>query len=161
MTTIHSYTGDQRIVDTFHSSDLRRARSAATSLIPTKTGAAKAIGLVIPSLDGRLDGTAIRVPTPNVSLIDFVFNALRNTSEDEINKICINSSKKDLKNILSITNEPLVSVDFNHSPYSSNFDLTQTKVIKKKLCRIVSWYDNEWGFANRLIDLTNYISKYI
>ena len=92
---------------------------------------------------------------------DSVFNTLRDTSEDEINKICINSSKKDLKNILSITNEPLVSVDFNHSPYSSNFDLTQTKVIKKKLCRIVSWYDNEWGFANRLIDLTNYISKYI
>ena len=161
MTTIHSYTGDQRIVDTFHNSDLRRARSAATSLIPTKTGAAKAIGLVIPSLDGKLDGTAIRVPTPNVSLIDFVFNASRNTSENEINKICINSSKKELKDILSINNEPLVSVDFNHSPYSSNFDTTQTKVIKKKLCRIVSWYDNEWGFANRLIDLINYISKNI
>ena len=161
MTTIHSYTGDQRIVDTFHSSDLRRARAASTSLIPTKTGAAKAIGLVIPSLDGKLDGTAIRVPTPNVSLIDFVFNASRETSENEINKICINSSKKDLKNILSIIREPLVSIDFNHSPYSSNFDTTQTKVIQKKLCRIVSWYDNEWGFANRLIDLTNYISKYI
>ena len=161
MTTIHSYTGDQRIVDTFHSSDLRRARSAATSLIPTKTGAAKAIGLVIPSLDGKLDGTAIRVPTPNVSLIDFVFNASRDTSEKEINKICMNSSKKDLKNILSTVSEPLVSVDFNHSPQSSNFDTTQTKVIQKKLCRIVSWYDNEWGFANRLIDLTNYISKYI
>jgi len=161
MTTIHSYTGDQRIVDTFHSSDLRRARSAATSLIPTKTGAAKAIGLVIPSLDGKLDGTAIRVPTPNVSLIDFVFNASRDTSENEINKICMNSSKKDLKNILSTISEPLVSVDFNHSPHSSNFDTTQTKVIQKKLCRIVSWYDNEWGFANRLIDLTNYISKYI
>ena len=161
MTTIHSYTGDQRIVDTFHNSDLRRARSAATSLIPTKTGAAKAIGLVIPSLDGKLDGTAIRVPTPNVSLIDFGFNASRNTSENEINKICINSSKKELKDILSINNEPLVSVDFNHSPYSSNFDTSQTKVIKKKLCRIVSWYDNEWGFANRLIDLINYISKNI
>ena len=161
MTTIHSNTGDQRNVDTFHNSDLRRARSAATSLIPTKTGAAKAIGLVIPSLDGKLDGTAIRVPTPNVSLIDFVFNASRNTSENEINKICINSSKKELKDILSINNEPLVSVDFNHSPYSSNFDTTQTKVIKKKLCRIVSWYDNEWGFANRLIDLINYISKNI
>ena len=161
MTTIHSYTGDQRIVDTFHKSDLRRARSAASSLIPTKTGAAKAIGLVIPELEGRLDGTAIRVPTPNVSLIDFVFNASRDTSENEINKICINSSARHLKNILSITNEPLVSIDFNHSPYSSNFDTTQTKVIKKKLCRIVSWYDNEWGFANRLIDLTNYISKYI
>ena len=161
MTTIHSYTGNQRIVDTFHSSDLRRARSAGTSLIPTKTGAAKAIGLVIPSLEGRLEGTAIRVPTPNVSLIDFVFNASKETSEKEINKICIDSSKKDLKNILSITKEPLVSVDFNHSPYSSNFDITQTKVIKKKLCRVVSWYDNEWGFANRLIDTTNYISKYI
>ena len=161
MTTIHSYTGDQRIVDTFHSSDLRRARSAATSLIPTKTGAAKAIGLVIPSLDGKLDGTAIRVPTQNVSLIDFVFNASRDTSEKEINKICMNSSKKDLKNILSTVSEPLVSVDFNHSPQSSNFDTTQTKVIQKKLCRMVSWYDNEWVFANRLIDLTNYISKYI
>ena len=161
MTTIHSYTGDQRIVDTFHKSDLRRARSAGISLIPTKTGAAKAIGLVIPSLEGKLDGTAIRVPTANVSLIDFVFNASRNTSENEINKICANSSKKELKNILSITNEQLVSIDFNHSPFSSNFDLTQTKVINKKLCRIVSWYDNEWGFANRLIDLTNYISKFI
>ena len=161
MTTIHSYTGDQRIVDTFHKSDLRRARSAGISLIPTKTGAAKAIGLVIPSLEGKLDGTAIRVPTANVSLIDFVFNASRNTSENEINKICTNSSKKELKNILSITNEQLVSIDFNHSPFSSNFDLTQTKVINKKLCRIVSWYDNEWGFANRLIDLTNYISKFI
>ena len=161
MTTIHAYTGDQKIVDTYHSNDLRRARSAATSLIPTKTGAAKAIGLVIPSLEGKLDGTAIRVPTPNVSLIDFVFNASRDTTENEINKICINSSKKDLKIILSIINEPLVSIDFNHSSYSSNFDSTQTKVIKKKLCRIVSWYDNEWGFANRLIDLTNYISKYI
>ena len=101
------------------------------------------------------------MPTPNVSLIDFVFNASKETSEKEINKICIDSSKKDLKNILSITKEPLVSVDFNHSPYSSNFDITQTKVIKKKLCRVVSWYDNEWGFANRLIDTTNYISKYI
>tara|TARA_Y100000590_G_C15615986_1_gene975771 strand:- start:111 stop:1124 length:1014 start_codon:yes stop_codon:yes gene_type:complete len=161
MTTIHSYTGDQRIIDTFHKSDLRRARAAGSSLIPTKTGAAKAIGLVIPSLNGKLDGTAIRVPTPNVSLIDFVFNSKKNTTENEINNICIKHSKKKLKNILSIIYEPLVSIDFNHSPFSSNFDTTQTKVINKNLCRIVSWYDNEWGFANRLIDLTNYISKHI
>ena len=161
MTTIHSYTGDQKIIDTFHKSDLRRARAASTSLIPTKTGAAKAIGLVIPSLNNKLDGTAIRVPTPNVSLIDFVFNSKKNTTENEINNICIANSKKELKDILSVTKEPLVSIDFNHSPFSSNFDLTQTKVIDKNLCRVVSWYDNEWGFANRLIDLTNYISKYI
>ncbi len=161
MTTIHSYTGDQKIIDTFHKSDLRRARAANSSLIPTKTGAAKAIGLVIPSLNGKLDGTAIRVPTPNVSLIDFVFNSKKNTSENEINNICITHSKKELKNILSIINEDLVSIDFNHSPFSSNFDLTQTKVINKNLCRVVSWYDNEWGVANRLIDLTNYISKYV
>ena len=158
MTTIHSFTGDQRIVDTFHKSDLRRARSASLSLIPTKTGAAKAMGLVIPSLDGKLDGTAIRVPTANVSLIDFVFNTHADTNENEINDICIQASKKELKNILSITDEPLVSIDFNHSPFSSNFDTTQTKVINKNLCRVLSWYDNEWGFANRLVDLAKYIS---
>ena len=158
MTTIHAYTGDQNIVDTFHKSDLRRARSASLSLIPTKTGAAKAIGLVIPSLQSKLDGTAIRVPTANVSLIDFVFNSKNNTSEKEINRICVNAANGELKNILSITNEPLVSVDFNHSPFSSNFDTTQTKVINKKLCRVLSWYDNEWGFANRLVDLAKYIA---
>jgi len=158
MTTIHSFTGDQNIVDTYHKSDMRRARSALLSLIPTKTGAAKSIGLVIPSLNKKLDGTAIRVPTANVSLIDFVFNSIKETSVNEINKICKEAAKSNLKNILSITNEPLVSIDFNHSSFSSNFDTTQTKVIDKKLCRILSWYDNEWGFANRLVDLTKYIS---
>jgi len=158
MTTIHSFTGDQNIVDTYHKSDMRRARSALLSLIPTKTGAAKSIGLVIPSLNKKLDRTAIRVPTANVSLIDFVFNSIKETSVNEINKICKEAAKSNLKNILSITNEPLVSIDFNHSSFSSNFDTTQTKVIDKKLCRILSWYDNEWGFANRLVDLTKYIS---
>ena len=158
MTTIHSFTGDQSIVDTFHKSDLRRARSASLSLIPTSTGAAKAIGLVIPSLEGKLDGTAIRVPTANVSLIDFVFNSKIDTSEKEINRICIDAANRELKDILSITNEPLVSVDFNHSSFSSNFDTTQTKVINKKLCRVLSWYDNEWGFASRLVDLAKYIA---
>ena len=158
MTTIHSFTGDQSIVDTFHKSDLRRARSASLSLIPTTTGAAKAIGLVIPSLEGKLDGTAIRVPTANVSLIDFVFNYKIDTSEKEINRICIDAANRELKDILSITNEPLVSVDFNHSSFSSNFDTTQTKVINKKLCRVLSWYDNEWGFASRLVDLAKYIA---
>ena len=158
MTTIHSFTGDQSIVDTFHKSDLRRARSASLSLIPTNTGAAKAIGLVIPSLKGKLDGTAIRVPTANVSLIDFVFNSKIDTSEKEINRICIDAANRELKDIISITNEPLVSVDFNHSSFSSNFDTTQTKVINKKLCRVLSWYDNEWGFASRLVDLAKYIA---
>ncbi|PPR48992.1 MAG: Glyceraldehyde-3-phosphate dehydrogenase 1 [Alphaproteobacteria bacterium MarineAlpha6_Bin1] len=158
MTTIHSFTGDQRIVDTFHKSDLRRARSASLSLIPTNTGAAKAIGLVIPALEGRLDGTAIRVPTANVSLIDFVFNSEVDTSEKEINNICNDAANKELKNILSIINEPLVSVDFNHSSFSSIFDTTQTKVINKNLCRVLAWYDNEWGFSNRLVDLAKYIS---
>ena len=158
MTTIHSFTGDQSIVDTFHKSDLRRARSASLSLIPTSTGAAKAIGLVIPSLEGKLDGTAIRVPTANVSLIDFVFNSKIDTSEKEINRICIDAANRELKDILSITNEPLVSVDFNHSSFSSNFDTTQTKVIDKNLCRVLAWYDNEWGFSNRLVDLAKYIS---
>ena len=158
MTTIHSFTGDQSIVDTFHKSDLRRARSASLSLIPTTTGAAKAIGLVIPSLEGKLDGTAIRVPTANVSLIDFVFNSKIDTSEKEINRICIDAANRELKDIISITNEPLVSVDFNHSSFSSNFDTTQTKVINKKLCRVLSWYDNEWGFASRLVDLAKYIA---
>ncbi len=158
MTTIHSFTGDQSIVDTFHKSDLRRARSASLSLIPTNTGAAKAIGLVIPSLKGKLDGTAIRVPTANVSLIDFVFNSKIDTSEKEINRICIDAANRELKDIISITNEPLVSVDFNHSSFSSNFDTTQSKVINKILCRVLSWYDNEWGFASRLVDLAKYIA---
>ena len=152
MTTIHSFTGDQPTVDQIHT-DLRRARAASTSMIPTSTGAAKALDLVLPSLKGKLDGTAIRVPTPNVSLIDFTFTSKKQTSVDKINKIMIAASKtKGLKNILTINDLPLVSIDFNHNSSSSIFDLTQTQVINKRFCRILSWYDNEWGFSNRMID---------
>ncbi len=152
MTTIHSFTGDQPTVDQTHM-DLRRARAASTAMIPTSTGAAKALSLVLPSLEGKLDGTAIRVPTPNVSLIDFTFTSKKQTSVDKINKIMIAASKtKELKNILTINDLPLVSIDFNHNASSSIFDLTQTQVINKKFCRILSWYDNEWGFSNRMID---------
>ena len=152
MTTIHSFTGDQRTVDQTHS-DLRRARTASTSLIPTSTGAAKALSLVLPNLKGKLDGTAIRVPTPNVSLIDFTFTSKKQTSVDKINNIMIKASKStSLKNILTVNNLPLVSIDFNHNASSSVFDLTQTQVINKKFCRILSWYDNEWGFSNRMVD---------
>ena len=152
MTTIHSFTGDQRTVDQTHS-DLRRARTASTSLIPTSTGAAKALSLVLPNLKGKLDGTAIRVPTSNVSLIDFTFTSKKQTSVEKINNIMIEASlSKNLRNILIINNLPLVSIDFNHNPSSSIFDLTQTQVINKKFCRVLSWYDNEWGFSNRMID---------
>ena len=152
MTTIHSFTGDQPTIDQTHT-DLRRARAASTAIIPTSTGAAKALSLVLPSLEGKLDGTAIRVPTPNVSLIDFTFTSKKQTSVDKINKIMIAASKtKQLKNILSINDLPLVSIDFNHNSSSSIFDLTQTQVINKRFCRILSWYDNEWGFSNRMID---------
>ena len=152
MTTIHSYTGDQRTVDQNHS-DLRRARGAAISMIPTSTGAAKALSLVIPKLKGKLDGTAIRVPTPNVSLIDFTFTSKNKTSVEKINKLVISASKtKGLKNILTTNKLPLVSIDFNHNSSSSVFDLTQTQVINGKFCRILSWYDNEWGFSNRMIE---------
>ena len=152
MTTIHSFTGDQRTIDQAHN-DLRRARTASTSMIPTSTGAAKAISLVLPNLDGKLDGTAIRVPTPNVSLIDFTFTTKKQTTVVEINKMMIQASKMPkLKKILTINELPLVSIDFNHNISSSVFDLTQTQVINKKFCRILSWYDNEWGFSNRMID---------
>ncbi len=152
MTTIHSFTGDQPTVDQTHT-DLRRARAASTAMIPTSTGAAKALSLVLPNLEGKLDGTAIRVPTPNVSLIDFTFTSKKQTSVDKINKIMIAASKtKGLKNILTINDLHLVSVDFNHNSSSSIFDLTQTQVINKRFCRILSWYDNEWGFSNRMID---------
>ena len=151
-TTIHSYTGDQRILDQNHS-DFRRARGAAISMIPTSTGAAKALSLVLPKMKGKLDGTAIRVPTPNVSLIDFTFTSKKTTSAENINKLIVKASKsKDLKNILTTNNLPLVSIDFNHNPSSSIFDLTQTQVLNGKFCRILSWYDNEWGFSNRMID---------
>jgi len=152
MTTIHSFTGDQRTVDQTHS-DLRRARAASGSLIPTSTGAAKALSLVLPRLEGKLDGTAIRVPTPNVSLIDFTFVSKKKTSIETINNAMISASKLSyLKNILTINNLPLVSIDFNHNVSSSIFDLTQTQVLNKNFCRILSWYDNEWGFSNRMID---------
>jgi len=159
MTTIHSYTGDQSTLDTLHK-DLRRARTAAESLIPTSTGAAKALGLVLPKMKGKLDGTAIRVPTSNVSLIDLTFVSKKKTSNEEINKIIIKASKaKNLKGILTTNKLPLVSKDFNHNPSSSIFDLTQTQVINENFCRILSWYDNEWGFSNRMIDTALQIGK--
>jgi len=152
MTTVHSYTGDQRTVDQTHS-DFRRARGAAISMIPTSTGAAKALSLVLPKMKGKLDGTAIRVPTPNVSLIDFTFTSKKKTTVEDINKLVINASKtKGLKNILTTNDLPLVSIDFNHNSSSSVFDLTQTQVLNGKFCRVLSWYDNEWGFSNRMID---------
>ena len=159
MTTIHAYTGDQKVLDTFHS-DPRRARAAALSMIPTSTGAAKAVGLVMPELVGKLDGTAIRVPTPNVSLIDFKFVTKKKISAESINKAMIKASKsKNLKNVLSVNSEPLVSTDFNHNPASSNFDLTQTQVIDGTFGRVLSWYDNEWGFSNRMCDTAVVMSK--
>ena len=161
MTTIHSFTGDQRTLDQAHN-DLRRARTATTSMIPTSTGAAKALGLVLPQLKGKLDGTAIRVPTPNVSLIDFTFVSRKKTTINQINRSMITASKsKNLKNILSTNNLPLVSIDFNHDSSSSIFDTTQTQVINEKFCRILSWYDNEWGFSNRMIDTLLDIKKFI
>lgn len=161
MTTIHSYTGDQRTVDQTHS-DLRRARGAAISMIPTSTGAAKALSLVLPKLKGRLDGTAIRVPTPNVSLIDFTFTSKKKTSVEKINDFVSKAAKsKQLKNILTTNNLPLVSIDFNHNSSSSVFDLTQTQVINQKFCRVLSWYDNEWGFSNRMIDTMLDFKKFL
>ncbi|MFO1154598.1 MAG: type I glyceraldehyde-3-phosphate dehydrogenase [Rhodospirillales bacterium] len=151
MTTIHSYTGDQRIVDTLHK-DLRRARAAALSMIPTTTGAARAVGLVLPHLKGKLDGSAIRVPTPNVSVVDLVFLSKKSTSADEVNALLKEASEGSLKGILSYNTEPLVSVDFNHDGHSSNFDATQTQVIDGNMVRILSWYDNEWGFSHRMSD---------
>lgn len=158
MTTIHSYTGDQRLVDTLHK-DLHRARAAAMSMIPTSTGAAKALGLVLPDLQGKLDGCAIRVPSPNVSLIDFTFTSSRRTTAEEINKFMIEAAEGRLKGVLDVVTEPLVSVDFNHHPASSIFDITQTQVVGEKFCRILSWYDNEWGFANRMSDVAAFMGK--
>ena len=151
MTTVHAFTGDQRTVDTLHS-DPRRARAASLSMIPTSTGAAKAVGLVLPEMAGKLDGTAVRVPTPNVSMIDLVFEAKKKTSVEEINAAITKAAKGPLKGVLGICDEPLVSIDFNHNPHSSNFDLTQTQIVDGKLVRVLSWYDNEWGFANRMSD---------
>ncbi len=151
MTTVHAFTGDQRTVDTLHS-DPRRARAASLSMIPTSTGAAKAVGLVLPELAGKLDGTAVRVPTPNVSMIDLVFEAKKKTTVEEINAAIMKAAKGPLKGVLGVCDEPLVSIDFNHNPHSSNFDLTQTQIVDGKLVRVLSWYDNEWGFANRMSD---------
>ena len=159
MTTIHAFTSDQPTLDTYHG-DLHRARSAATSMIPTSTGAAKAVGLVMPELLGKLDGTAIRVPTSNVSLIDFKFIPKRKTTITEINEAIISASKEgSLKGVLGTNNEPLVSVDFNHNPHSSTFDLSQTQVIDGGLVRVLSWYDNEWGFSNRMSDTAAIVAK--
>ncbi len=151
MTTIHAYTGDQRPLDTLHS-DPRRARACGISMIPTSTGAARAVGLVLPELEGKLDGTAIRVPTPNVSLIDLTFTAGRETTIEEVNAAIKEAADGRLNGILEYVADDLVSVDFNHNPASSNFDSTQTQVIDGNFVRILSWYDNEWGFSNRMPD---------
>ena len=160
MTTIHSYTGDQPTLDTMHK-DLYRARAAAMSMIPTSTGAAKAVGLVMPELNGKLDGVAIRVPTPNVSVVDLTFIAARETSVEEINGAIRAAGDGDLKGILGYTDEKLVSTDFNHDPHSSVFHMDQTKVMDGTLCRILTWYDNEWGFSNRMADTAVAMGKLI
>jgi glyceraldehyde 3-phosphate dehydrogenase len=153
MTTIHAYTNDQVLTDVYHS-DLRRARSATQSMIPTKTGAAAAVGLVLPELDGRLDGFAIRVPTINVSLVDLTFTARRATTVEEINKAMRTASEGSLKGILAFTDEPLVSIDFNHNPASSIYDASLTKILGGTVVKVCAWYDNEWGFSNRMLDTT-------
>lgn len=150
MTTVHAFTNDQKLTDVYHS-DLRRARSATSSMIPTKTGAAAAVGLVLPELAGKLDGFAIRVPTINVSVVDLTFEAKRDTSVEEVNKILKEAAEGELKGILAYNDEPLVSIDFNHNPASSIFDASLTKVIGKTV-KVLSWYDNEWGFSNRMLD---------
>lgn len=152
MTTIHSYTNDQILIDAPHE-DLRRARAAALSMIPTKTGAAAAVGLVLPELNGKLDGLAIRVPTPNVSLVDLTFTAKKKTSKEEVNSILKAASEKELKDILVFSEEPLVSIDFNHHPASSIVDAAQTKVSGGHLVKVLAWYDNEWAFSNRMLDV--------
>ena len=158
MTTIHSYTSDQRLLDNSHK-DLRRARSAPSSMIPTTTGATKSLGDVIPSLKGKVEGISIRVPTPNVSLIEFVFSSSKDLTVDKINNSFIKASKSKLKNILEINNDPLVSSDFNHNPNSAIVDTALTKVIDNKMAKVSAWYDNEWGFACRMCDLANYFGK--
>ncbi len=160
MTTIHAYTGDQPTLDTMHK-DLYRARAAALSMIPTSTGAAKAVGLVLPELKGRLDGVSIRVPTPNVSVVDFKFVAKRATSVEEVNGAIKRAAEQQLKGILGYTNEPNVSTDFNHDPHSSTFHMDQTKVMEGTLVRVLSWYDNEWGFSNRMADTAVAFAKHI
>ena len=158
MNTVHSYTNDQVLTDVFHK-DLRRARSATQSMIPTKTGAAAAVGLVLPELDGRLDGFSVRVPTINVSLVDLTFAASRATSVEEIDAAMRTAAAGELQGVLAVNDEPLVSSDFNHCPYSSVYDSGMTKVLGGKLVKVCSWYDNEWGFANRMLDTTMALLK--
>ena len=158
MSTIHSYTSDQRLLDNSHK-DPRRARSAGQSIVPTSTGASKALGEIIPELKGKLDGLAMRVPTPNVSLVDFVFNSKNKLSVKKINDSFIKASNKELKNVLDTTNERLVSVDFNHNPNSAIIDLSLTSVVGDNMGKVSAWYDNEWGFASRMNDLVEYIHK--
>jgi glyceraldehyde 3-phosphate dehydrogenase len=160
MTTIHAYTNDQRILDLPHQ-DLRRARAAALSMIPTTTGAAKAVGLVLPELKGKLDGTAIRVPTPNVSVIDLKFIPGRETTVEEVNTAMERAAQQELKGVLAVTKEPVVSIDFNHDPHSSTFDLSQTQIVDGRLVRVMAWYDNEWGFSCRMCDTAVALGKMI
>ena len=158
MTTIHAYTGDQPTLDTSHK-DLRRARAAAMSMIPTSTGAARSVGDVLPELKGKMNGSAIRVPTANVSVVDFGFTAERDTSTEEINDLLRSASEGPMKGVLSVNDRPLVSIDFNHDPHSSIADLTQTHVMNKRLVRVLAWYDNEWGFSCRMLDNAAEIGK--
>ncbi len=160
MTTIHAYTNDQKILDQVHS-DMRRARAAAMSMIPTTTGAARAVAEVLPELKGKLDGAAIRVPTPNVSIVDLTFTPSRDVTRDEVNAILKAASEGTLKGILDYSDEPLVSIDYNHCPASSTIDSLETAVIDGKLVRVLSWYDNEWGFSNRMVDTAGAIAKLI
>ena len=158
MTTVHAVTGDQNTIDTIHK-DLRRARNSLISIIPTSTGAARAVSEVLPDLKGKIDGSAIRVPTVNVSLVDFKFFSKRETSEDDLNNLFLKAEKDSFQNIIQTTSEPLVSNDFNHNPNSAIVDLSETKVLNKKFCRILAWYDNEWGFSNRLVDVISTLSR--
>ena len=160
MTTIHSYTNDQRMLDQMHS-DMRRARGGAQNMIPTTTGAARAVGLVLPELNGKLDGSSVRVPTPNVSLIDLVFTPGRDTTAEELNEALKSAADGAMKGVLDFTDKPLVSSDFNHQPASSTVDSLETAVLEGKLARVVSWYDNEWGFSNRMIDTAGVMAKLI
>ena len=158
MTTVHAYTNDQVLTDVYHT-DLRRARSATQSMIPTKTGAAAAVGLVMPELNGKLDGFAIRVPTTNVSIVDLVFNTNKSSSVNELNNLVLESSENQMRGIVGYNNLPLVSVDFNHSSFSSVYDESLTRASEDKLYKICAWYDNEWGFSNRMLDVTNHWIK--
>jgi glyceraldehyde 3-phosphate dehydrogenase (phosphorylating) len=160
MTTIHAYTGDQPTLDTLHK-DLYRARGAATNIIPTSTGAAKAVGIVLPELNGKLDGSSIRVPTPNVSVIDLVFTPKRETTVEEINNAMVEAANGFLRGVMAVTDKPLVSSDFNHDPHSSTFALPQTQVMGGKLVRVLAWYDNEWGFSTRMTDTALEMAKHL